>query len=207
MVQQGNKESTSQDIQNGLIFIPDISGFSKLVHSTDVMTGRQITCELLSAVIAKNTLQLNVAEVEGDAILFFRHGMAPSVWQLIAQYESMAQAFEVKRRELEKRFAMPLELSLKVIAHYGSMTSYRIGTFEKLYGEVVVEAHRLLKNSIDSGSYLLLTDVLLAQFPPLYYETLEEHSVRSNDLCEIYGSLRNICFTYFDYSKEKRKVA
>lgn len=39
--------SPEQDVFDGLLFIPDISGFTELVHSTDVQTGKQITCELL----------------------------------------------------------------------------------------------------------------------------------------------------------------
>jgi hypothetical protein len=62
-----------------LLFIPDISGFTKLVHFTDVLTGKQITYELLSAVISRNVLELNIAEVEGDAVLFYCHGPAPSL--------------------------------------------------------------------------------------------------------------------------------
>ena len=152
-----------KDVLDGLLFIADISGFTEFVHSIDILTGKQITCELLSAVIGQNELQLTIAEVEGDALLFYRYGQAPSLHELVQQYEMMVTAFEVKRDELQNNFSKPLELSLKAIAHYGPMTEYKIDRFTKLYGEVVVEAHRLLKNSIKSDSYLLLTDSLLAK--------------------------------------------
>jgi hypothetical protein len=96
-----------------------------------------------------------------------------------------------------------LDLSLKIIAHYGPMTEYTIGQFKKLYGEVVVEAHRLLKNSIEGDSYLLLTDSLLTIANPIDDDELLQYGIRSNKLCEVYGSLRNICFTYFDFSEAK----
>lgn len=195
--------TTDRDVLDGLLFIPDISGFTELVHSTDVLTGKQITYELLSAVISQNELQLNISEVEGDAVLFYRYGQAPSLCELVQQYETMVRAFENKRKELQKSFLQPLDLSLKVIAHYGPMTEYTIGQFKKLYGEIVVEAHRLLKNSIEADSYLLLTDSLVEITGAIADDELLHYGIRSNKLCEVYGTLRNICFTYFDFSEER----
>jgi len=186
-------------VLDGLLFIPDISGFTELVHSTDVLTGKQITYELLSAVISQNVLQLNIAEVEGDAVLFFRYGRAPSLCELVEQYEKMVQAFESKCAALQKSFSLPLNLSLKAIAHYGPMSEYTIGSFKKLYGKVVVEAHRLLKNSIERDCYLLLTDSLVKMTGAIAGDELLHYGIRANKLCEVYGSLRNICFTYFDF--------
>lgn len=189
----------THDVISGLLFIPDISGFSELAHSTDVLTGRQITYELLSAIINKNTMQLTIGEVEGDAIFFYRHGNPPTLKELMHQYEEMNNAFDNKRKELEDTLGMKLNISLKIIAHYGSMAEYNIGPFKKLYGEVVIEAHRLLKNSIDSNSYLLVTDALLKQKSSKGLSELNENAIQSNKLCEVYGTTSNICFTYFDF--------
>ncbi len=52
------------------------------------------------------------------------------------------------------------------------MTEYKIDRFTKLYSGVVVEAHRLLKNSIKSDSYLLLTDSLLEKNAAIRNEEL-----------------------------------
>lgn len=137
-----------QQVRSGLIFIPDISGFTRLVHSTDLLTGKQITYELLSSIIGENNLELNISEVEGDAILFYRYGAAPGIGELMDQYQKMVRAFENKRAALEDLFSRSLNVSLKVIAHYGPISEFTIGNFKKLYGKVVVEAHRLLKNSM-----------------------------------------------------------
>ncbi|MET0393194.1 MAG: DUF2652 domain-containing protein [Chitinophagaceae bacterium] len=194
------KTGDKSDGFDGLLFIPDISGFTRLVHATDVLTGRQITRELLSAIIGINTLQLNVAEIEGDAVLFYRGGAAPSPHKLFDQYEKMVMAFEAKRKDLERKFSLRLDLSLKVIAHYGTMAPFRIGSFKKLYGQVVVEAHRLLKNSVDSNSYLLLTDSLFRQPHHVPDHDLLQPGIRSGRLCEVYDGLRKLCFTYFDFT-------
>jgi hypothetical protein len=182
-------------VMDGLLFIPDISGFTRLVHSFDVLTGKQITCELLSEVLGQNLLNLNLSEVEGDAVLFYRYGPAPTLNELVQQYNAMVQAFESKRAFLEKSLSQPLQLSLKVIAHYGPMTEYQIGPFKKLYGEVVVEAHRLLKNSIKRNSYLLLTDALIEQSGIGNPEAESYYGMASAKLCEIDGN-KDICFTY-----------
>ena len=200
---QKEKLSPERDVQDGLIFIPDISGFTGLVHSTDVLTGKQITYELLSALIGQNDLQLSISEVEGDAVLFYRFGPAPSLCDLAKQYKNMMEAFENKKKELEVTYSMPLNLSLKVIAHYGPMTEYTIGPFKKLYGEVVVEAHRLLKNSIGADSSLLMTDALQEMTGGIDEEELLRYGIQSEKLCEVYGSLKIVCFTYWHFDTKK----
>lgn len=99
MVQELNLRTDTSKIGEALIFIPDISGFTELVHSTDAETGKEITRELPASVITANSLQLKIAEIEGDAILIYRHGQAPSVSELTHQYEIMVRAFEEKRAE------------------------------------------------------------------------------------------------------------
>jgi hypothetical protein len=196
------------EVHEGLLFIPDISGFTELVQTTDVLTGKQITSELLSAILSQNNLKLNIAEVEGDAILFFRYGKAPNIYELMEQYELMKKAFERKLQELQIRFSQPIILSLKVIAHYGVMTEYKIGPFVKLYGKVLIEAHRLLKNAIGSDSYLLLNDSLL-DITGAADNTADQLGIRSDKLCEVYGSLKNICFSYWDFKENstEKKIA
>ena len=58
-------------VRTGMLFIPDISGFTSLVHSPDLQTGSAITQELLSAVIGQNELGMKISEIEGDAVLFY----------------------------------------------------------------------------------------------------------------------------------------
>lgn len=200
---------TVPNVMEGLIFIPDISGFTELVRSTDLLTGKQITCELLSAVISRNKLNLNISEIEGDAVLFYRYGKAPGVYELITQYKAMEEAFQAKLMDFVDSIPESLNLSLKVIAHYGQMTEYKIGPFNKLYGEVVVESHNLLKNSLISDSYLLLTDALLEKIGNIDDEILVEYGVSSNKLCEMDGYLKNICFTCLDFTslRNNKKVA
>lgn len=121
--------------------------------------------------------------------------------ELAIQYKNMSLAFDRKRKELEERYSLNLDLSLKVIAHYGPMAEYTIGRFRKLYGKVVVEAHRLLKNSIQEHSYLLLTDALQEQTESIDEDELLQYGVRSHKLCEVDESSKTICYTYLEFSE------
>ena len=58
----------------GLIFIPDISGFTRFVNQTEIEHSRYIIEELLETIINSNQLGLKVSEIEGDAILFYKFG-------------------------------------------------------------------------------------------------------------------------------------
>ena len=61
----------------GLLFIPDISGFTKFVHETEIDHSRLIIQELLEILINANQIGLEVSEIEGDAILFYKFGESP----------------------------------------------------------------------------------------------------------------------------------
>lgn len=181
--------------ENGLLFIPDISGFTDLVRSTDQVTGQQITYELLSTIIGHAGSNLQIAEIEGDAVFFYKWKMAPSVDELYGRFKRMKRAFDDKILELQDRYGLELKLQLKAIAHYGEMTEFPIGGFRKLYGKVVVEAHRLLKNNIPGHSYLLITDQLMAAANHrTVNNTLRE--IHASKLCEGYSGLNFLCFTY-----------
>lgn len=187
--------SQGSNTGKGLVFIPDISGFTELVRSTDLVTGQIITCELLSAIIQHNRLNMKIAEIEGDAIFFFKWESIPAAEELYEQFEVMKAAFDDKIRELQDRFDLVLDLHLKAIAHYGEMIEFSLEGFNKLYGEVVIEAHRLLKNNVPARSYLLITDELMAVSKRSTID-ISLQAARSSKLCEIYGALRNLCFTY-----------
>lgn len=49
---------------------------------------------------SQNEFQLNIAEVEGDAVLFYRYGLAPCFRELVQPHETMVRGFESKREEL-----------------------------------------------------------------------------------------------------------
>src|SRR5215217_6474965 len=77
----------------GLLFIPDISGFTRFINETDIDHSRLIIQELLELLINANETGLEISEIEGDAILFYKFGAPPSLDALYKQVEKMFCAF------------------------------------------------------------------------------------------------------------------
>jgi hypothetical protein len=157
----------------GLIFIPDISGFTRFINETEIGHSRLIVQELLEVLINANQIGLEVSEIEGDAILFYKFGEPPVLDELYKQVERMFCAFhrnliayEHRRYCQCKACVSAVNLSLKVITHYGEFTSYQVQKFSKLIGKDLIVAHQLLKNDIDQHEYWLVTKSLLHDKPP-----------------------------------------
>ena len=154
----------------GLIFIPDISGFTRFVNQTEIEHSRYIIEELLETIINSNQLGLEISEIEGDAILFYKFGEPPDVQQLVQQVEKMFREFHKQIRNYEFRRLCQcsacinaIDLSLKVVIHYGEFSSYKVKEFSKLLGKDIIVAHQLLKNDIDTHEYMLVTDRIPAK--------------------------------------------
>src|SRR5687768_14273394 len=126
----------------GLLFIPDISGFTRFVTETEIEHSRLIIQELLEILINANQIGLEVSEIEGDAILFYKFGKAPELKELYNQVEKMFCAFHRNLIAYEnRRFCQctacmsAIQLTLKVITHYGEFTDYQVKSFRKLIGK------------------------------------------------------------------------
>ncbi|MGH1518082.1 DUF2652 domain-containing protein [Chryseobacterium sp. JK1] len=149
-------------IQEGIILIPDFSGFTEFVFNTKLYTGEYIVRQLLSTLIDVNDQYFEISEIEGDAILFYRYDQNPSYKSISRMLWKMRSAFNRKIEELSKSMSTTIDLSLKFIVHYGSFSQYNIGNFRKLYGKTIVEAHQLLKNGVaEQPSYALYSNSFL----------------------------------------------
>src|SRR5215216_4203328 len=159
----------------GLLFIPDISGFTRFVNETEIEHSRLIIQELLEILINANQIGLEVSEIEGDAILFYKFGEPPDLEELYKQVENMFCAFhrnliayEIRRYCQCKACTSAINLTLKVITHYGEFTGYNVKTFNKLIGKDIIVAHQLLKNDIEQHEYWLVTKKLVKNDPPAH---------------------------------------
>ena len=167
----------------GLLFIPDISGFTQFVSSMEIEHSRHIIQELLELLIDSNQLGLEVSEVEGDAILFYKFGNSPDLDAIYKQVEKMFCAFHQHLRAYEyRRFCQckacvsAINLSLKVITHYGEFTGYTVKNFYKLIGKDVIVAHQLLKNDIEQHEYWLVTKDLVQDGPSGFTDWMQWNS-------------------------------
>ena len=157
----------------GLLFIPDISGFTRFVNETEIQHSRLIIQELLETLINANQLGLVVSEIEGDAILFYKFGDPPQLEELYRQVEKMFCVFHRSlmiydhRRYCQcKACVSAADLSLKVITHYGEFADYNVMNFKKLIGKDLIVAHQLLKNEIEHHEYWLVTKSLVPDSAP-----------------------------------------
>ena len=157
----------------GLLFIPDISGFTRFVNETEIDHSRLIIQELLEVLINANEIGLEISEIEGDAILFYKFGQPPELKELYKQVEKMFCDFHRNLISYEhRRFCQckaclsAINLTLKVITHYGEFTSYNVKHYSKLIGRDIIVAHQLLKNEIEQHEYWLVTKNLLHDNPP-----------------------------------------
>ncbi len=155
-----NMENTN--IKDGIILIPDFSGFTEFVFNTKLYTGEYIVRQLLSILIDVNDAYFDISEIEGDAILFYKYDKNPSYQKVSRVLRSMRNAFNMKILELNEMLNTTIELSLKFIVHYGKFSQYNIGSFKKLYGKPVIEAHQMLKNNLaKQSSYALFSNSFL----------------------------------------------
>ncbi|MCL5129869.1 DUF2652 domain-containing protein [Algibacter sp. L4_22] len=155
-----------------LICIPDISGFTEFMSSTDIELSSQIIPALLNKVIYSNNIGLKVSEIEGDAILFFKTGRLPTFKALVEQCRLFYTEFYKQLNLLDQKYGyrakgvdIPDVLGLKIILHFGEkISAVQIGKNIKLMGEDVIIAHRLLKNKIPFNEYILLSGNILEQY-------------------------------------------
>ncbi|MCL6265946.1 DUF2652 domain-containing protein [Flagellimonas myxillae] len=163
-------------MSKSLLFIPDISGYTKFIQTTEIEHSQHVISELLEVLVNANTQGLKLAEIEGDALFFYKENEVPSQENLLAQIESMFTAFYSHLKMLEKNRICPCNacatapnLQLKIIAHSGHLQHIEVQGNRKPFGEQVIEAHRLLKNSVDSDNYTLVSrklalDIMLSPY-------------------------------------------
>ncbi len=157
----------------GLIFIPDISGFTSFINDIEIEHGSLIIQELLEAIVSSNKIGLEISEIEGDAVLFYRFGKSPGLKEIFKQVQLTFCEFHKQLMEYDLRkfcqcgaCATAIDLSLKVITHYGEFTGYSVRNFNKLIGKDIIVAHQLLKNDIKLHEYWLVTSSLLGNNLP-----------------------------------------
>ena len=92
-----------------------------------------LIADLLEILIEANTLDMEVSEIQGDAILFYRLGPPPPVHELVAQCRRIFLDFQNYIRLVERDNASELgaalrahDLTLKIVVHYGRVNVAQI---------------------------------------------------------------------------------
>jgi len=150
--------------EQAIILIPDISGFTDFTSTTEIDHSAHIITELLELIVASNKTEFTLAEIEGDAVLFYRKGTPLLREQLVGQCLNMFLSFHQQLKVIERDTVCQCgacqsatNLTLKFIAHFGYIKEIRVAQFVKATGVDMIVAHRLLKNDVDSHEYILMT--------------------------------------------------
>lgn len=140
----------------------------EISNTTEIQHAKHIIEELLEVIIDANEIDLELSEVEGDTLFFYRRGKAPTAAELLAQVQKMYVSFHghLKKYETHRICSCGAccsanDLSLKFVAHYGESADKQVKDRTKLFGKDVIVAHRLLKNEVPSDEYSLFSDNLV----------------------------------------------
>jgi hypothetical protein len=187
----------------GSVFITDISGFTNFVNSVDIELGVSIIKDLLNEIIQSNPLDIELSELEGDAILYYKIGEPISLMNMFEGFKKISEAFDAKYNSLKALYNIEASLSLKFIVHYGHIKVYDIMGSKSLYGETVIESHRLLKNGAGLSNYVLITE---DYFTALHQNTsdISINDVRLTHYCsDLFTGLRKFGYYFFNYFPNK----
>ena len=156
-----------------VLILADISGYTRFMLASQeaLVHGQQLITELLESIIAEVEIPLEVNKIEGDAV--FLYAIKPdddAAWletrrlighKLVAFFEAFSRTI----LEVSESALCPCavcsnvgELKLKVAVHSGEALFHHVGSHAELAGVDVILAHRLLKNSIASDEYVLMTE-------------------------------------------------
>lgn len=153
-----------------LLFIPDITGFTEFVNRNEIEHSQHIISELLESIIDSNTLNLEISEIEGDAVLFYKSQDVPSLREVYEQAKQMFLKFHSHLKLYESQricqcgaCSSASRLSLKFVVHCAEIGFTTIKNNRKPFGPDIVLLHRLLKNNVEHGEYILFTNAYLQE--------------------------------------------
>jgi len=160
-------------IQKAVLIIADISGYTEFMVASnlEISHSQHIISELIHAIIKQVEIPLEVSKLEGDAVfLYAKRESYGFTWDQIRRITGRKlilffNAFRERLLEFGKESPCSCGactnigvLRLKVVVHSGEALFYSLHNFNELSGRDVILVHRLLKNSLGSDEYLLLTE-------------------------------------------------
>ena len=191
--------------EQAMILIPDISGFTGFTGATEIDHAAHIITELLELIVASNDTDFTLAEIEGDAVLFYRKSTPLSRDQLVAQCLRMFANFHQRLSVIERDTVCQCgacqtasNLTLKFIVHFGYIKEIKVAQFVKATGIDMIVAHRLLKNDVDGDEYILITEPCCSAFGQEGYGARLEWA-KSSQAYETIGKVKYEFATLTDY--------
>lgn len=187
--------------RRAVLILADISRYTKFMvaNQTAAVHGQIAITLLIETLLREVDIPLKLHGIEGDAVfLSASHPGDDAAWrEVLAEVRTkLKRFFEVFLAAIVHAAEIsPCEcpscrnvdqLKLKIIVHSGRAVFHTIAGLSQVAGTDVIIAHRLLKNSVPSGEYLLMTDAAyedLGRGMGMEFEPGEE-------LCEGIGTVR-----------------
>jgi uncharacterized protein DUF2652 len=157
--------------ERALLLLADIGGYTEFMrlHRLNLAHSQEITQRLLESMLDA-VPALRLVEVEGDA-LFLSAPAAAGDW--VPSALAMYRAFHARQQWMVAHNLCVCDacrqigrLRVKFVAHLGEVATQKIRDTEKLVGVDVITVHRMLKNTVPSAEYVLMSEPLYRQLDP-----------------------------------------
>lgn len=175
-------------LSRAYLVVVDISGYTRFIteRSFALEHAEQIISDLITAVLDQSRDPLLVNKLEGDAALLFRevdHNDVDAARDVFEQVRAFFPAFQQRLATLRtarqncscEACTNITALDLKAFVHVGEIAIKQVRQFQELAGEPVILLHRMMKNSVNSHHYVLLT-AAAAEQAKLNVEALTAHT-------------------------------
>jgi hypothetical protein len=164
-----------------IVILADLSGYTRfmLESRTAALHGQTVINALIESILAEVDIPLTLQEIEGDAVfLYAAHPGSDAEWATVIEQVSRKlmkffDAFVARWGAVVEmtpcacavcRYAD--QLGLKIVVHLGEAVFHELAGRSLVSGPDVILAHRLLKNSVPSREYLLLSQSAFAAMAP-----------------------------------------
>lgn len=189
-------------IKTLLIIIVDISGYTNFIrmHKISLLHAEKIVGELMETMIDEVEAPVVVHEILGDAISLYAldDGSPGLADRILLQVDKYFQVFRKREAYLMRECGFCVceacnkvkELKLKAILHAGEAAFTKVHDIQKISGEDIITAHRLLKNTIPSHEYIFVTNSYLERCQFFDSTGFENHTEQFDDIGAVHGKVK-----------------
>ena len=190
--------------RHALLLIADIAGYTRFMkfHAASLMHAQEIVGQLLDAMIEAVGERMKLAKIEGDAAFFYAPVADVSEAGVHELVDDMYEAFHAKASDLRTNTLCPCDgcqqagqLRVKFVGHSGDVVERKVGGSAELAGVSVILVHRLLKNRVPVGEYLLVTE-------PVYATLADEARAKANHFPTDVDDLGRTVTWYLPYARD-----
>jgi class 3 adenylate cyclase len=158
-----------------LLLLADIGGYTEFMrlHRLNLAHSQEITQRLLESMLDA-VPALRLVEVEGDALFLSAPQDEPeAAGDWVPSALAMFRAFHEQQQWMVAHNLCVCDacrqigrLRVKFVAHLGEVATQTIRGTEKLVGVDVIAVHRMLKSSVPTPEYVLMSEPLYRQLDP-----------------------------------------